>query len=144
MRITEGKLRRLIREELLREADSRSGMLVFLAGPDVRQPSRIPFSYTPRGDNRVTITNKEPESSLSVTFDTRRGSVLDIIGTYEDLPTGTHTFEGRPNMDLGSMGLHHMDIKLSTRNGNTLGAYFLIGGSGPTGSGFDMVVGREM
>jgi hypothetical protein len=37
-----------------------------------------------------------------------------------------------------------MDIKLSTRNGNTLGAYFLIRGSGPTGSGFDMVVGREM
>jgi hypothetical protein len=142
MKITASHLRQIIREELLREADSRSGMLVFLTGPDTRQLSQIPFSYTPRGDNRVTITNKEPGSSLSAIFDTRRGSVLDIIGAYKDLPSGTHTFEGRPNMDLGSLGLHHMDIKLTTQNDNTVGVYFLIGGSRPTASGFDLVVGR--
>lgn len=140
MRITEARLRTIIREELLKEA-SETGTLKFKSGPDAGSDSAIPFSYTQRADNQIVITNTEPGSLLSVKFDNIRAGVQEILFKAEDLRAGKHTQLGPETMGYADYGVFHIYIVMQTRNGNTLTREILLQDA-PTASGFELSVGR--
>lgn len=140
MRITEARLRQIIREALLKEA-SESGTLKFKTGPDAGSDSAIPFSYTQRADNKIVITNTEPGSLLSVKFDNIRGGVQEVLLDAKDLPAGKHNLLGPETMGYADYGIFHIYIRMQTRNGNTLVREILLQDA-PEASGFDLAVGR--
>jgi len=140
VRLPKTKLIELIRESLLKERDEQ-GMLRIQTGSDSGSESQIPYSYTPRDDNKIIITNSEPRSKLSVTIDNRRGSVRQDIVSIKDLPQGTHKRLGPDDMGYASYGLFHLKISLITQNGNDLTAFVLLDKK-PTSSGFELTVGR--